>query len=139
VKVNWSNLLDTEVPLSDKVLSEIWERASTRSLQTTRGTLASVLNVLPGFGMVGLSAVGFARFGFPWWTVFVAFLLAAALFLWLSSVTKRWSMIPELRREVRRRGYEICLKCGYWLRGLDERADRFPECGAKREPMPPSA
>lgn len=33
-------------------------------------------------------------------------------------------------------GYDMCLKCGYWLRGLAEDVTNCPECGAKREPMP---
>jgi len=33
-------------------------------------------------------------------------------------------------------GYDVCPRCGYWLRGLPEDEDRCPECGAKRQPMP---
>jgi hypothetical protein len=44
--------------------------------------------------------------------------------------------VRSLRLGVRKRGYEVCLKCGYWLRELPEDEDRCPECGAKRRSMP---
>ncbi len=31
------------------------------------------------------------------------------------------------------------MKCGYWLRGLDDAVKQCPECGAEREPMPEPA
>ena len=42
----------------------------------------------------------------------------------------------HLRRLCRERSYEICMKCGYYLRGLDDEMTKCPECGAKREVMP---
>lgn len=41
----------------------------------------------------------------------------------------------HLRRLCRERGYEVCVKCGYWLRGLGDGVKQCPECGAEREPM----
>jgi len=43
---------------------------------------------------------------------------------------------PAVWRALRERGYDVCLNCGYWLRGLPEDEDCCPECGAKRQPMP---
>jgi hypothetical protein len=43
---------------------------------------------------------------------------------------------PAVWCALRERGYDVCLNCGYWLRGLPEDEDRCPECGAKRQPMP---
>ena len=34
---------------------------------------------------------------------------------------------------LRQSGYDICTRCGYWLKGLDDATDRCPECGTKRE------
>jgi hypothetical protein len=33
-------------------------------------------------------------------------------------------------------GFDICIECGYWLRGLGDDVKECPECGAKREAMP---
>ena len=41
---------------------------------------------------------------------------------------------PHLRRAMRDVGWEVCIKCGYSLRGLED-VKRCPECGAEREPM----
>jgi ssDNA-binding Zn-finger/Zn-ribbon topoisomerase 1 len=31
------------------------------------------------------------------------------------------------------RGYDVCVKCGYWLKVLGEAIKRCPECGMARE------
>lgn len=36
---------------------------------------------------------------------------------------------PHVRRAVREFGYNLCLSCGYWLRGLTADIKRCPECG----------
>ena len=41
---------------------------------------------------------------------------------------------PHLRRAMQDVGWEVCIKCGYSLRGLED-VKRCPECGAKRELM----
>ncbi len=45
---------------------------------------------------------------------------------------------PHLRRAMRDVGWEVCIKCGYSLRGLED-VKRCPECGAEREPMAASS
>ena len=42
----------------------------------------------------------------------------------------------EHYHRIRLEGFDICLKCGYWLRGLGDEITNCPECGTKREPMP---
>lgn len=44
------------------------------------------------------------------------------------------------RGAMREIGRDVCLGCGYWLRGLDDEIRRCPECGFDREqPTAPSA
>ena len=43
---------------------------------------------------------------------------------------------PEHYHRIRLEGFDVCLKCGYWLRGLGDEIMNCPECGTKREPMP---
>ena len=45
---------------------------------------------------------------------------------------------PHLRRAMRDVAWEVCIKCGYSLRGLED-VKWCPECGAKREPMAESS
>ena len=66
-------------------------------------------------------------------------LLLLLLFLWLpgswiwcclvSGVVGRSEYIHRLRLE----GFDVCLKCGYWLKGLSEDVKQCPECGWRRE------
>ena len=72
---------------------------------------------------------------------FMFMLIAVLAFLvWqvAQMVTTLWVLRniygPHLRRAMRDVGWEVCIKCGYSLRGLED-VKRCPECGAKREPM----
>jgi DNA-directed RNA polymerase subunit RPC12/RpoP len=40
-----------------------------------------------------------------------------------------------VRRALRQEGYEVCVRCGDWLRDLTDREKRCPLCGAERQPM----
>lgn len=60
---------------------------------------------------------------------------AATLWIWgclLYGLVSR----PEHYHRIRLEGFDVCLKCAYWLRGLVDETTNCPECGAKREPMP---
>ncbi len=66
--------------------------------------------------------------------------MAHVIWLWLGI----WIIITGVNHLFTRRrtykalcemGYDTCLKCGYWLRGLGDEVTNCPECGAKREPM----
>ncbi len=52
------------------------------------------------------------------------------------AVLQRFRFAPCVYRATRQHGYDVCLKCGYWLRGLGGDVKRCPECGAQREPPP---
>lgn len=44
-----------------------------------------------------------------------------------------WSIWSRsFRRALREIGRDVCVECGYWLRGLDNHVTRCPECGAGR-------
>ncbi|MHC5022559.1 MAG: hypothetical protein ACYTGG_01430 [Planctomycetota bacterium] len=58
--------------------------------------------------------------------VYMVLLIVAVAFL------QRYRFGPSVRRAVRELGYDICLRCGYWLKGLDESIEMCPECGARR-------
>lgn len=49
-------------------------------------------------------------------------------------ILQRVRFAPCVRRATREQGYDVCDRCGYWLRGLDDTTDRCPECGARRQP-----
>ena len=47
--------------------------------------------------------------------------------------------IKPIRRAMRDHGYDLCVSCGYELRGLGYDVKRCPECGSWREVMPEKA
>ncbi len=67
-------------------------------------------------------------------------ILVLTMLVWFAAqiVTTVWVLRniygPHLRRAMRDVGWEVCIKCGYSLRGLED-VKRCPECGAKRMPM----
>jgi hypothetical protein len=69
----------------------------------------------------------------------VTFTTAPMLFggvLTLNWLFTRLRATPFIYRALREAGYDVCLRCGYWLRGLGDDVTVCPECGAQREPMP---
>lgn len=52
------------------------------------------------------------------------------------AVLQRYRFAPCVYRAIREHGHDVCLKCGYWLRGLPDDGGQCPECGAEREAMP---
>ncbi len=52
------------------------------------------------------------------------------------AVLQRIRFAPCVYRATRQRGFDVCVRCGYWLRGLGDDIQRCPECGMAREAMP---
>ncbi len=57
-------------------------------------------------------------------------MIAAAVFI--RAVLGRYRFAPCIYRATRQHGYDVCAKCGYWLRGLADKIERCPECGTIR-------
>ena len=64
------------------------------------------------------------------------FVLFVICFVVGGAVLQRSRFAPCVYQATRRHGYDVCIKCGYWLRGLSADIQHCPECGAGREPMP---
>jgi len=60
-------------------------------------------------------------------------LLAAACFVLGGAVLQRYRFAPCVYRATRQHGNDVCVHCGFWLKGLSEESVRCPECGAERE------
>ncbi len=48
------------------------------------------------------------------------------------AILQRFRFAPCVYQAMRRRGHDVCPRCGYWLKGLSEDVERCPECGADR-------
>jgi hypothetical protein len=78
--------------------------------------------------------------GFAWKACRAASLLVviAGSAVFVRAVLARYRFAPCVYRATRQLGYDVCGKCGYWLKGLNADITRCPECGAEREPLPDS-
>jgi hypothetical protein len=90
-----------------------------------------------------LIAAGVVVFLMCWYLLFgirgslLRFLLVYIPVIWVwQALVMRYTRRPWSLRAVREAGYDVCLQCGYWLRGLGDDVRVCPECGAQREPMP---
>lgn len=67
--------------------------------------------------------------------LYIPALLFPLSWIWMS-IAYGLFLRPEHYYRIRLQGFDICIKCGYWLRGLDETIKKCPECGTSRETMP---
>ncbi len=51
----------------------------------------------------------------------------------LLALVGRFAWKPRVHTALRKLGYDVCRRCGYWLRGLSDAEDRCPECGHARQ------
>ncbi len=119
------------VPLSTEQLKEIHN-------ETTRSFLQLVIpfTLVAGFvlGLLTPLIIPFSWTGMAWRYARVGVglgLFALLGFALFQIVRPRYE--HYFRRVVRKRGHEMCLRCGYWLKGLGEDVKQCPECGWRRE------
>lgn len=69
----------------------------------------------------------------PSMSVMLAEFAFMAVLMWvISSFVGALLWRPHVLEAVREQGFELCPKCGYWLRDLPDETTKCPECGAKR-------
>lgn len=94
--------------------------------------------VLPLLALYTWAVVHYAgRFVYAIWQeggillrVFVVYL---AVWIVIAAIG-RWLYRPYVFRALCAHGHEVCISCGYPMRGLDSNVERCPECGAARQP-----
>lgn len=73
-------------------------------------------------------------FGYHAWYFAVA---AAAIYGVVFAVSfpllRKYNYAPHVYAELRNRGFDVCARCGYWLKGLANDFPTCPECGAARK------
>lgn len=95
-------------------------------------TALILLPLLVGFNFIEpmLGWLGYAGRTGP--TAFAYVILVLIFWPWCAWMYRSLYVRP-IRRAMRAAGYDLCINCGYELRGLSERIDRCPECGQTRE------
>ena len=128
----------TPKPLIDSQLGlSVAERRSVR-IEALRVWMAVPRNsVLYGVGLVALLAsfmflpdivepwIGGRR----WWLSLVWLGLYVLGIFGLFMLIRRLSFAPMVYAELRKRGHDVCRRCGYVLSGLPKEQTTSPECG----------
>jgi hypothetical protein len=140
----WPTYVDRHLPLTGRQRRDV-HREAWRRWAANPWNIALYL-VLPATYLLGLGLARDAAGMLAWYLGAGGVLVAAShvvgLLLWAilcfvvgGAVFQRYRFAPLVYRTLRRHGHDVCLRCGYWLRGLGH-GSRCPECGAPR-PAPP--
>ncbi len=129
-----SSLIDPAIPL-DKA-----DRNRVRIGAWRRWMRVPANRVLYGGGLVAALVIfmflpkGIDRlFGYHrWYFTVTAFVIYLGLLATLFAVMRRYRFAPCVYAELRRWQFDVCPRCGYWLKGLGSEVPDCPECGAAR-------
>jgi ssDNA-binding Zn-finger/Zn-ribbon topoisomerase 1 len=135
--------VDPELPLSIEQRQRVRVRGLFGQYDSKRALLSKPANLIvalvPAFGMILGMGVFFLFFRgsslFSWLGVAVAVGVQVAVTWFLLAILGKYTWRPIVAAELRTFGYDVCPKCGYWLRGLGEDVRQCPECGAAREAL----
>ena len=134
---------DQDLPLSFWKRAKLaWRRVPLRTLPSsmrrgrfvcTFGVIMLPVVVFPSLFNLAVAEVDLFSSGVGLFVLLLVF--APTLWIW-GCLLYGFVSRPEHYHRIRLEGFDVCLKCGYWLRGLGDEISNCPECGTKREPMP---
>ena len=129
---------DGDLPLTNKERREIRRSARRLWMRRWRNKALYFTVVLFLFGVAG--AMGWYGPNNFWELAILFFTIYPGLTVFVWWILHRYSILPVARRllreRLRERGIEVCIRCGYWLRGLGKDVTKCPECGWRREVVP---
>jgi len=139
MKLGW--LMFQYAPPELKLTAVQRREARRRTWKNYRSTLTSllisfatacVLGVL--WGAAPLLVFDPTRLGPAYAIVLLTYPFVFALISWpILAYAGKWIYGTSYRTALNDMGFHVCVKCGYWLRGLDDAVKHCPECGAARE------
>ncbi len=129
--------VDPQLSLSREARREVRRRARAvrRSLRASDVLGALIPGLVPAVGMV------------PWflylpflprspWLILLLLVSVQLPVSWvLVTLVGRIAWKPRVNAALRELGYDVCSRCGYWLRGLKDDVGHCPECGSERDLM----
>jgi predicted RNA-binding Zn-ribbon protein involved in translation (DUF1610 family) len=130
----YSSYIDQNIPLDTRQRRKLHKRAWSRWYKSPANcTIYGVGLALSLAIFMFLPDVVESVFGYDTWPVRIGSLgvyltLIGILYL----IMRHIRFAPCVFRELRDEGFDVCMRCGYWLRDLDESIMRCPECGQVR-------
>ena len=124
--------VDREVPLSQRESEEILEQIILKEETAASGRTARAYGMALFISCVVIGAFLIAMRYPIWLATLVGFMWLMLAGVPLRVLAQR-STTAAFRAELRKRGFDVCMSCGYWLRGLPQETKQCPECGARRE------
>ena len=125
--------VDPELSLSREARREVRRRA--RAVRHSLRPIDVLGALIPALAM-GIALLPWFVFSprSPW---FVLLLVSVQLpVTWvLITLVGRIAWKPRVYAALRELGYDVCSRCGYWLRGLNDDVGHCPECGSERDLM----
>lgn len=70
-----------------------------------------------------------------WYITMIAFVVYLGMLAVVIYITMRFRFSPCIFAQLRIKGFDVCPRCGYWLKDLDKNILNCPECGTHRTPM----
>lgn len=134
----WGNYIEPEWKLSRAESREVHRIVKKRYVRPVAlfGLTGTWLVIIYGSAWLlhGPVAGGMARLGLQYPTSWLVGMVLILLPLMVVAIWSfRWVYTRPVRMAMRELGYDVCPRCGYWLRGLDSEVARCPECGAERK------
>ena len=131
------NFTDPQYELSFRDQMRLSLLAHKHHLSATRFWSYSLITIAIPVGIIYKYAIPAILnwLGYKGYTPAYTWAIAILIFLvWLYSAWVYRSLyIKPIRLAMRSEGYDLCINCGYELKGLGEDIDRCPECGAMRK------
>ena len=136
--VKWRWLLFDYVDPQLSLTREERRRVRRRAWEGTRLTGARprwvdvVSALIPPAVMVLVLLPTFLSARLPPWSIFPTLFVQVTVSWILMALLGRLSWKPRVNAAIGELGYDVCRRCGYWLRGLSDTVERCPECGHER-------
>lgn len=134
MNLRWLRLdyVDPQLPLTREQRRNVWHAA--RSVGTTRLTRLSLAHAaIPGVFLFCTHMLTSALFPGRIMMVVLGLVIGTTLTWIAMTFVGHWVWKPHVNKALREMGFDVCFRCGYWLRGLDSSTVKCPECGVKRD------
>ena len=142
----WPDYIHRDLPLSKRERKAIhrnaWKLWSSDkwNIVLYLALPASYLLIVPFIGDVGgrvAKLIGVGGLSYKLFRAGAHLVLLLVCYVGGGAILQRARFAPCVYRATRQHGYDVCAKCGYWLKGLGDDISRCPECGTRREAAPP--